>query len=240
MNDQEFDSRIREEVQRYESLDIKPQWNKKEVWDRIDAGLVKNNSSWWKAAAIIFVLFSASWSFAQWNILQNYKKHTTMEVAILQQQLDKMSSRHKEMTTIGDLVLAQKNQELDSLRNLIYHNEETSRQKHSDSTLQVKIKASETRNTNEEQLIDSLQNQLKLIKKMLADLQVEKFPIAIPIPKSENLPVTKFVPFKVNILLNEKQEQNHWNRQGLKVHLLGNSKNDNVEYKSDYTIFKKQ
>ena len=239
MNEQEFENKINEEVQRYESLDIKPHWNKKEVWNRIDAGLVKKNSSWWRAVAIILLLISVSWSYAQWNIFENYKKNKAMELSNLKQQLDNLSIGQKEMTFHSELVMVQKNKELDSLKNVVHHNKTISRRMDLDNTLQINNKTSENRDSNEEHLIDSLQNQLKLIKVMLANLQTEQWIGDQQPKKSENLPVNKPVPLKISTLLIENQELNHRNRPRLKFHFPGNSKHDNVVYKSDYSIFKK-
>jgi hypothetical protein len=239
MNEQEFENKIIEEVQRYESLDIKPHWNKKEVWNRIDVGLVKKNSSWWKAVAIILLLISVSWSYAQWNIFENYKKNKAMEVSNLKQQLDNLTIGQKEMTIHSELVMVQKNNELDSLKNIIHRNKTISMRMDLDNALQINNKTSENRGSNEEHLIDSLQSQLKLIKVMLANLQTEQWIGDQQPKKSENLPVNKPVPLKISTLLIENQELNHRNRPRLKFHFPGNSKNDNVVYKSDYSIFKK-
>lgn len=241
MKDQEFDKKIREDFQRSESMIIKPQWNKKRVWNRIEAELdKKNSSSWWKAAAAVLFLISATWTFAQWNSFQNYKRDKEIEVSSLQKQLDNSINGKKEMTRINDLILSQKNHELDSLKNFIHRTEEISERKVLSRTFQSKniTSANHNSNSNKENLIDSLQNQLKLTKVMLVNLQEERMSRDTT-PKSGNSVISRPVPPGKNILFINNQNRTSKNRQGLKFQFLGNSKNDNVEYKSDHSIFKK-
>jgi hypothetical protein len=239
MNEQEFDKRIREVVGHYESRDSNPPWNKKEVWNQIDAGLARDHTSWWKVAAVLLVLVSSFWSFAQWNAVNNLKRENAVEIKELQQQLDNMRFNQKELSTTRDLVLAQKNRELDSLRAVIQGNEELLKHRGFMRVEQDRGNLSEIPGYTEKHLIDSLQSQLGLVKVMLANLQVEHISVDTLPKQSEKFSVSKPVPARVIVLQDGMQVLHRGKGQGLKFHFPGNPNHDNIVYKSDHSIIKK-
>lgn len=239
MNEQEFDDRIREVVGRYESRDSNPQWNKKKVWNHIDAGLARDHTSWWKVAALLLVLISVFWSFAQWYAVKNLKFENAREIRELQQQLDNMGYNQKELSATRDLVLAQKNRELDSLRAVLQGKEELLKRRAFKQIEHVTGDLPEVHGYTEKQLIDSLQSQLGLVKVRLANLQAEQISVDTTPKESAKLSFSKPVPARVSVLSVGMQDLPRSKGQGLKFNFPGNAKYDNRIYKSDHSILKK-
>lgn len=244
MDEQEFDQKIRESALRHESRMEKPLWNKEEVWNRVDLGLKKKNRSiWWKAAAVILILLSTGWSFAQWNNFRQYKLEKETELYELQQQLDQSIASQKNKLHEERTVINQQNQELDSLKKQILWFKEISRKKKFRKPTFVIKEEAENRGktTYQKNLIDSLQNQLTLAQKILAKVETIRLSEYEKTAKPEITVVSKEVTPERHIyyISNHDQPQNTKKGRGFKIGIPGLPEDENIEYQSDHSIFKK-
>ena len=245
MNEQEFDQKIRESALRQESGIEKPLWNKEEVWSRIDSGLEKKNHfAWWKAAAVILILLSTGWSFAQWSNFRQYKHDKELDLSQLRKQLDQSFESKEDNIGQDQMVIQQQNQELDSLKKQIRGFVEISRKAEVRKTIPVKKEVADIseKQTLQQNLIDSLQNQLRLIKELasnneLAHSSEVKNPTkqAITNIQKEVLPERR-----IYYISNQDQPQNTKKERGFKIGILDLQNDENIEYQSTYSIFKKQ
>jgi hypothetical protein len=246
MNEQEFDQKIRESAMRQESRIEKPLWNKDGVWSRIDSGLVKkNHSAWWKAAAVILILLSTGWSFAQWNNFRQYKHDKELELFELRNQLDQSIEGKENKIGQEQMLIYQQNQELDSLKKQIRGFVEISRKTEVRKPTPVKNEVADIseKQTIQQNLIDSLQNQLRLIKEVvvsnseLAHSSEEKNPAKQEITniQKEVLPERR-----IYYISNHDQTQDTKKGRGFKIGFFGSAEDENMEYLSDHSIFKYQ
>jgi septum formation inhibitor MinC len=245
MNEQEFDQKIRESALRHESQIEKPLWNKDGVWSRIDSGLEKKNHSvWWKAAAVILILLSTGWSFAQWNNFRQYKHDKELELSELRKQLDQSIESKEDKIYQEQMVIQQQNQELDSLKKQIRGFVEISRKTEVRKPIPVKNEVADIseKQTTQQNLIDSLQNQLRLIKELasnseLANSSEEKKPAKQEIANTQKevLPERR-----IYYISNHDQPQNTKKGRGFKIGFFESPEDENIEYQSDHSIFKKQ
>ena len=243
MDEHEFDQKIRESNLRHESLIEKPLWNKEDVWNRVNSGLEKKNRSvGWKAAAMILILLSTGWSFAQWNNFRQYRHEKETELYKLQQQLDQSIASQKDKLYEERTVINQQNQELDCLKKQILVLVEINRKKEfrKPSTVENKVVENQEESTNQKNMIDSLKNQLILAKKILETIELARLTEEKTPAKPEPTVVSKEVSPERHIyyISSHDQPQKLTKGRGFKIGILGLSENRNIEYQSDHSIFK--
>lgn len=94
---------------------------------------------------------------------------------------------------------------------------------------------------DQKKLIDSLQNQLRLAKKLnneseLARLAKEKNPEK---PEIQKVPNVVSPESDIYYISSSIEPQNIKKGKGFKIGFFGLSREENIEYKSDHSIFKK-
>lgn len=245
MDEKEFDQKIRESALRHESRIEKPLWNKEGVWKRVDSGLEKKNSSgWWKAAAVILILVSTGWTFAQWSNFRQYRQVKEMELSELQKLLDQSTDSKEDKIRQEQLVIQQQNKELDILKKQILVLSEISTKTEIRKQTPVKNEVADIseKQTMQENLLDSLQNQLEMAQKALANVEITRLPEEKEPAKPEIAVVSRDVSPERHIyyISNHDQPQDTKKGRGFKIGFFGSPGDENIEYLSDHSIFKKQ
>jgi len=243
MNEREFDNKIRESALAQESRSERPLWNKKGTWNRIESGLEKKNRAvWWKAAAIIILFLSAGWSYAQWNNFKHFGQEKEMQISSLQQQFNECTSAQQTKEIDYQNIIQRKNNAIDSLKIqlLLVQGENHKKTLLKPKTRSIEFTGNIKNPAENLSLIDSLKNTIKLIQST-AQTKDEK-----TIPEDENIHPQKMEPDKKGInpekqtyYMSDFQPEIIQKRKGLKIGLFGSPENTGVEYKSDYSIFKK-
>jgi len=245
MNEQEFDQRIKENALLQESGIEKPLWNKDGTWDHIEAGLDKNNhATWWKIAAVILLFFSIGMTWANWIESNKLKSDKQLELSELQQQINALSSKCETEKETNLIVLRQKNGEVDSLKKQLNLFKTTGQQKVTETTGQIQFTHLEVMPKQEtnQNVIDSLKNTIQQLQATVQDLSVpkeqEKQTLTEHKPKTSTNEITP--ERRIYYISNEVQMPTKKPKRGLKIEVFGSPDEPEIEYQSNYSIFKKQ
>lgn len=244
MDEKEFDQKIRESALRHESRMEKPLWNKQEVWNRVHSGLGKKNRfTGWKAAAVILILLSTGCSYAIWNNFRQYRQEKEKEFSKLQQQIDQNFANQNNTLFESQMLIQKQNRDIDSLKKQIKVLEKNFKKNESNQTVSIKKeeKENQKKSTNQDKLIDSLQNQLSLVQKTFANKELTRISQDTQITKPESSRAVKETPGERHIYLisNHDKPQNTKKERGFKIGILGLTEDQNTEYQSEHSIFKK-
>lgn len=244
MDENEFDQKIRENALLHESRMEKPLWNKDGIWNRIDSGLGKKETAiWWKVAAMILFFLSAGWSYAQWNNFRKFKVEKEVELSAIQLELQKCMTNNNSQLHEGRIIIQRQNMELDSLKKQISWLGEISRKKEFRKPTIIKNEVAEIQVNLKDQkkLIDSLQTMLRLEQTIntnteLARIAKKTNSVNQEIPKVSNVVSPEN---QIYFISTQNEPQNLKKEKGFKIGIFGLSKDENIQYKSDHSIFKK-
>ena len=244
MDEQEFDRRIREQIHRLESSDKHPLWDKSGVWMKLSGGLKRREESgWWKVAALIAVLLSAGWSIAQWFTYREYKETMELELSDLRQKNSLEIEVEKSRTAVMKRLVEEQNQRIDLLQKSLFQLELIEKRSKSNNSLQVTKRVSEFKDPSQGngQLIDSLRDQLRLTQTQLkasgSRLTSSAQPAIQPEVKTSGEVISPAGPIRFVSRFNSDPHPSK--ERGLKIGILGFGENKEIEYKSDHSIFNK-
>lgn len=245
MNEQDFDNRIKESALKQEMQSGAPLWDKNGTWKKIESGLDKpNRAIWWKIAAILVLFFSIGMSYAQWLKFKDFRNEKETELNNLKQQINDFAENEQTWKANTEALLLEKNAAIDNLKKQIVLFRTTGQSKEIKEENQIQSRLTEVlqKQKNEQKINDSLRNtieQLQATVQILAKSQKLEEPANIEQkPKILEKEITP--ERRIYYISNEVQMPTKKTKRGLKIELFGSPDNPEVEYQSDYSIFKKQ
>lgn len=243
MNENEFDKKIRESAFANESRQEKPLWNKKGTWNRIESGLgQKNRTNWWKAAAIVLLFLSVGWSYAQWNDFRKFRIEHDSRLNEMQRELQLCAENSDNQVYANQTVIRNQKAEIDSLKAQMNRVGEAGRKRVLRKQVLVKntIAESSVRKDDQQNLIDSLRTRLQLALQHKSGDETESS-VKVTEPETINPKVPAVVSPENRILYigNQALPQNLKKEKSFRIGIFGLSREENIEYKSDHSIFKK-
>lgn len=243
MNEQDFDKRIRETAMRQDAQIETPLWNKNGTWNRVESGLGKRDRTiWWKVAAIVILFFSIGVSYAQWERFSNFRTEKETELRELKQQINSLAADQQKLKDGTQILLHQKSAAIDSLKNQLLLIKTTGQRNETRKAalLQRNLSALLQRHNNDQDLIDSLKNNIQQLqaaaqKTVSSQKQEEK----AEMKQKPETPETEAAPERqIYYITNHFQPKSPKESKGLKIGIFGSPENKEVEYQSDYSIFK--
>ncbi|MFA5327180.1 MAG: hypothetical protein WC384_05265 [Prolixibacteraceae bacterium] len=244
MNEQEFDQRIKESAQLQESGIVKPLWNKSGTWNRIESSLEKKDRAiFWKIAVVVLLFFSIGITYAGWVKIGQYKSEKQLEFSGLQQQLNAVSADFVTESKRTQIIIQQKNKEIDSLKSKLLFENQLKAKNESQNSFREKKKADElvAKLIKNERLIDSLKstiNQMKLaaIGNKQSEIQGQR----LVSDQNVNPKVNDVAPERqIHYISNHFQPEVLKKKKNLKIGFFGSPENSEIEYQSEHSIFKK-
>ena len=244
MDEQNFFDRIRESALKQEAQTEIPLWDKKATWNRIESGLGKQDRKvWWKVAATILLILSLGFSYAQWQSFNRYKAAKELELSEMKSKVEGLATDLKSIKLEIRSELRQKYAEIGFLKNRqskaksIANNENDKK-----ATVAAKnpTAAGDVEKANI-QIIDSLKTE---INKLIAAKQQTQ-PALVPESKEVKKPTidsTEIQPAaerRIFYITNHFQPQKPKEQKSIRLNILEPQESQNIQYQSDYSIFKK-
>lgn len=244
MNENEFDQKIRESALAYESRTEKPLWNKKGTWNRIESGLEqRNRTNWWKVAAILFLFLSFGWSYAQWIDFRKLRNENEMKLIELQTRLQLCDENKDIQEDVNRLIISKQKSEIDSLKAQINQKGEIGQKQTLSKQVVVKSKTAEkiVLPNDQKNLIDSLQILLQQALKQNSENQTASDSKADNAMNAKNpkLPAVSSPENQIYYVSPQTGPKNMKKEISFRIGIFGLSREENIEYKSDHSIFKK-
>lgn len=244
MKENEFDQKIRETAFAQESRMEKPLWNKSGTWSRIESGLgQKNQTNWWKIASVVLLFLSFTWSYAQWNDFRKYKIENEAKQNEIQRELQYCVENSASQVSANQIIIGNQKSEIDTLKAKLNRVGKPDRKRILKSQVLAKDMNAENsfRKEDQKNLIDSLRSQLKLALQHNSDNETSSSGNVAKLLTIENPKAQPFVSPENQILYigNQALPQNIKKEKSFRIGIFGLSREENIEYKSDHSIFKK-